>query len=406
MRDLSRRGFPARLAPQGADRRPSVRLIGWLAPALVLVMVWLVLVAPFPRYDFLVFYRAGSDVLGGHNPYPVLGTPAVYGGGAFVYPWAVAFVFAPFALLSSHVSDLLYFLISGASVLVGCRVAGLRDPVSVTLVLAAATTIRGFQVGSLNGLLFLGCILAWRYRHRPTLVALALTLVVGSKVFLLPLVGWLVPTRRWAALAGTAGGLLAVFTTSFVVGPLPAGRYLALLQELSAHEGVQGFSLYGLVAHVAGGHAASLVCLTFAAGVVGVGWVSYRRGGQQPELALFASCLVAALALTPVLWSHYVLVGLVPLVLARPRRSTLLLASTLSWLVAPPVGTPKLLALPSQASVLLLYAGLVAMVVWLAIRPAGAFVAASGTHQVDQVPTAVLPAPDPHLQGAQGKVGA
>ena len=50
-------------------------------------------------------------------------------------------------------------------------------------VIAAEPTVRGLQLGTLNALLFLGLALAWRYRHRGWVVAVALPAVVIAKLF-------------------------------------------------------------------------------------------------------------------------------------------------------------------------------------------------------------------------------
>ncbi|MCW2723678.1 MAG: hypothetical protein JWN35_599 [Frankiales bacterium] len=351
-----------------ARRARSSNVWSWLLPAVALTAIWFLCVMHLRRYDLLVFVRAGGDVLAGRDPFPVLGTPSVYAGDAFVYPWLSAFAFAPLSVLPHPVADIVYFILSGLAVVVGCRAAGLRDPVSVLLVLTAATTIRGFQVGSLNALLFLGCVLAWKYRDHVLRVAGVLTLVVGTKIFLAPILGWLVLSRRWRALGATLFGLFVVLGASFVLGPLSGPGYLSLLGSLARHEGVQGFSLYRVLEHDVGPSAGRVLTAVLALAVLLA--VALVRRGTDPgsDLALYAASIVAALVLTPVLWSHYIVIALAPLVLARPPRGALALASAVSWAVAP-VMLPQLVEIRTTSQgILLLYAGLLVLAVGLALR--------------------------------------
>jgi alpha-1,2-mannosyltransferase len=401
--EVSRQAHPGQNArvssprPHGGSRVESItdwgsgawraghEVLCWLLPAIALAIVWFVFVAHLPQSDYLVFLRAGGAVVHGRDPYPPLGTSAVYSGNAFVYPWLAAWPFAPFALIGGHAADIAYFVVEGTAVVVGCRIAGLRDPVSIVLVLAAATTIRGFQVGSLNALLFLGCIMAWRFRNR-RLGAVPLTAVIAAKLFLLPLLLWLVLARRWALLGWTLGGVGAVLAASFVLGPLSGGGYLKLLGALSVHESTAGFSLYGLITEDQSPTAARLICAVLAAGLILLGLWAVRGPGQSDgdrgaglaslgrrqdgfgELALFGAAICAALVLTPILWSHYIVLAFVPIVLSRPPRFVLAAASLITWFVAQPASTPFLFELRDDSRVVLLYAALVVMVAVLAIR--------------------------------------
>ena len=340
----------------------------WAAAAAFLAIVWFVFVGHLPRSDFVVFLRAGGRVIHGLNPYPALGTPSVYSGSAFVYPWLTAFLFAPFAVLPAHAADIVFFALSGLAVIGGCRLAGLKDPVSVILVLTAATTIRGFQVGSLNAILFLGCILAWRFRDRHAIAAIPLAIVVSSKLFLLPLLGWIVLSKRWSLLARTLVGMFILFAGSFAIGPLSAGAYMRLLGALATHEGVQGFSLYGMLAQFEDPLFAKIVCAAVAGCFVAVGWWASRGRGERGEVALFGACIAAALVITPVLWSHYIVLALVPVIICRPRRMVLAGVALASWIVAGPASIPQIFGVSGNGHVLLLYGALVGLVGALVVR--------------------------------------
>jgi alpha-1,2-mannosyltransferase len=315
------------------------RRASWLLPWGALSLVWLEFVRPLPRYDFRVFVHAGAQVLAGHDPYLPLTSPALYGGSAYVYPWLVAFPFVPFALLPATVADLLFMVLSAGALIAGCRLAGLRNPLLVVLVLVSQPSVRSFEVGSINAWLFLACVLAWRHREQAGRVALAVTAAVSSKLFLLPLLGWLAATRRWRALLLSGTGIALVVGASTLFGPVSLPDYLRMLNVLGRHEGRQGLSLYHLLTVWLPGTAAQAVCTALAGALAGAGLLAARRRRPGDDLLTFTCLLLAAMVLTPILWSHYILLTFVPVLLAWPSARVVALTSGLSWLLVG-VGLP------------------------------------------------------------------
>src|SRR5213596_1667422 len=59
------------------------------------------------------------------------------------------------------------------------------------------------MIGTLSPVLALGAAVAWRYRDRRWAVATAIAVVVVTKIFLWPLVIWLIATRRFRTAATT-----------------------------------------------------------------------------------------------------------------------------------------------------------------------------------------------------------
>ncbi|MDP9181782.1 MAG: glycosyltransferase 87 family protein [Actinomycetota bacterium] len=333
--------------------------------AIVLALCWR-LVAPLRRSDLMVFLQAGSDVLHGVSPYTNLDDPFLYGGSAFVYPWWTAVVFAPLSVLPTQIADVLWTAASVGVVVLGARVAGVRTVLPVLVVLTTATTLRGFQVGSLNAFLLLGCVVAWRYRERAAVAGWALALVVGAKLFLVPLLCWLLLTRRLRALAHALLGLVALLGASFALGPLGAHDYASMLRLLGAQESAQGFSLHRLLATTTSPGAAGIGCLVAAAGIVLWGVRTQRAQGEQGDLMLFACCLVASLLLTPIVWSHYLVLLFAPLLLHRARLWWFVAASATSWIVAAPVLTHPVLSASVSWHISLLFVGVFALLASLA----------------------------------------
>jgi hypothetical protein len=273
-------------------------------------LAWFGMIIRIGHFDVEVFLRAGAAVRQGRNPYPTPGTAAVYSGFAFVYPYLTAW---PFALLSwlPHADDV-FVAASVLAVLGGVRLAGARDWRVYALVIAASTTIVGFQMGTLNAWLFAGLTLAWRCRDRPVSCGAAVALAVYSKVFLVPVLFWLVLARRWRAAAVAAAVLVALFGVGELVSPLGTASYLTMLGQLGRAEALAGVSLTGLLANLGlpMGGANALARGAAVAVLAGCAW-AVRRG--HDERLAYTGAVVAALLASPVVWCHYLLVLVAPL---------------------------------------------------------------------------------------------
>jgi hypothetical protein len=312
----------------------SLRLAGPLIAVAVIAVAFLPLAAPV---DLQVFLRAGSAVAHGRALYPHVGTPAVYSGASFVYPYLAAWPFAPLSSLSSDAASTVFFVLCAVAVIAVTLAVSDRDWWSATLVLCTSFTITGLQLGSLSPLLFVGVVLLWHLRDRPVAFGLVAAPVVASKLFLAPVLLWPLATRRYRTFGWATGATLAVLAAGFVLGPIGPGTYARLLSALSAHESRSGFGLVGALRnHVGlGATLAQLIAVAVAGGLFAGAWWRYRRSGLS-DRALFSVAILASLVLTPVLWSHYlVLLPAALLVLGAPRRWLLVLAVA-SWAIAPP----------------------------------------------------------------------
>jgi alpha-1,2-mannosyltransferase len=312
--------------------------LGRAAALLLALAVIVVVFLPLsPAYDLDVFLRAGDAALHGLHVYPTPGSPAVYSGFSFVYPYFAVWPFVPLAALSPGLSTILFFAFCSGAVIAACLVAAGDDPWRPLLVLCTAFTITGLQLGALSPLLFAGALFLWRVRNRPVAFALLAAPVVASKLFLAPLLVWLLLARRYRAFAWACGSTLALLAIGFVLGPLGPASYLGLLSKLGAHEARSGFGLIGglMNAGVAPGIAEG-AAVAVAAAVFSAAYVRWRRA--RDERVLFCAGIVASLVLTPVLWSHYlVLLPAALLALNAPRQWFVVLALA-SWAIAPPHG--------------------------------------------------------------------
>ncbi|EQD46350.1 conserved hypothetical protein, membrane, partial [mine drainage metagenome] len=66
--------------------------------------------------DFLVLYSAAAAVTHHVSPYPAFGSPSVYSGSSFVYPYISAYLFVPFTWLSPVHAEYAFVVISLVSI--------------------------------------------------------------------------------------------------------------------------------------------------------------------------------------------------------------------------------------------------------------------------------------------------
>jgi Glycosyltransferase family 87 len=327
---------------------PRMHILARAAAPIVAIVVIAVLFLPLsPAYDLDVFLRAGNAVLHSAQVYPLPGTPAVYSGFSFVYPYFAVWPFVPLAAMSYGLSTAVFFVGSACAVIAACGVAADRDPWTAALVLSTSFSITGLQLGALSPLLFAGTVLLWRLRARPVSFGLVAAPVVASKLFLAPLLAWPLLARRYRAFAWTLLATIALLAMGFVVGPLSLPQYERLLSQLGAHEARAGLGLIGALRNAGLPPVwAQTAALALASTVFAGAYAHYRA--SKDERILFCAGIVSSLILTPVVWSHYlVLLPAAMLALDAPRRWFVVLAVA-SWVIAPPHGTHLQIPVPER----------------------------------------------------------
>jgi hypothetical protein len=330
-------------APQRTARHTLGSVYVWwlaalLVPGAAVAAVAVVFVPLTPAYDLNVFLRAGQSVLHGLPVYPAIGTPSVYSGSSFVYPYVAALPFVALAGLSVSVATWLFFAISVGGVIAVTSIGAQRGHLRSLLVLCATFTITGLQLGALSPLLFVGALLLWRMRERPRALVLAGP-IIAAKLFLAPLLLWLLLARRYRALRWACAGLAASLGLGFLLGPISPGAYAHMLSQLSAHEARLGMGLVGALMNrgfsLGGGQllagAVALTCLV---------WVHRRYRKTSDERVLFCAGVLISLVLTPVLWSHYLVLVAACLLVFDARLRWLLALVLASWALSPPHNIP------------------------------------------------------------------
>ena len=320
-----------------------------VALAALIALIWVTYVHPLVHFDIDVFLRAGRAVAAGRDPYPRPGSPDVYSGFAFVYPYLVAVPFVVFAWLPRAGAEALFIGLSVLAVLAACRLAGARRWSSYALVLAASSTIIGLQMGTLNAVLFAGLAAVWRVRDRPVAAGGLAALLVYSKLFLAPLPLWLLLTGRRRAAAVATGTLGVLFSLGELVSPVGLATYGDMLSVLARAEAPAGLSLTGLLMNVGLGLGpATWVARVAATALIAACWAAGRTRGTPPprtptrwagdDRLVFAAAVAAALLASPIVWSHYLLLLAAPLLVLEggERNGALATATVVSWLLVTP----------------------------------------------------------------------
>jgi hypothetical protein len=283
------------------------------------------------------YYPAAVRLLHGASPYAVTHRE-IFGGYAFVYPALAAVAFGPFALISRLAGQLLYTAICIACVPATLRVLDVRDWRVYGVTLLWAPVYTGWLSANLTLPLMLLTALAWRYRDRPWIAGLVTVAAISLKPFVWPLALWLLATRRWRA-AGCAliSGLALNLLAWGVVGFNEIHTYLRLSGKVTDALWRGGYSVLAVAHHLGFGRGAADVLLVVVAAAVSLAviYVGFVRRQEREAMVL---AILLMLVASPLVWSHYFTLLLVPLALTRPRLAAIWAAPILIWLCPPRTG--------------------------------------------------------------------
>lgn len=321
MRACVRRDDDGRVRAPRFTLRPSVAFALTLAlfAELPLLLAGYLAVESLPTMaDFHVFWETGRAVLAG-------------GGGDFAYPAPAALALAPFGLLPYTVAAAIFVALAILCVPASLYLVGVRDWRCHGAAFLTGATLSVIIAGALTSVLMLGVAIAWRYREKWKLAGGVVAAVVLAKIFLWPLLLWLVATRRWrGALAAGAVTVAAALAGWAVTGFASLVHYPSVLARMASLEQGEGYSsvALGLALGLDAGPArAGAMVLTL---VLAVGIFALARG-EDGDRRSFSLAVVTALAATPIVWLHYFVLLFVPIALARPRLSGLWLLPIGFW---------------------------------------------------------------------------
>jgi hypothetical protein len=277
--------------------------------------------------DFAIFRRAGSAVLHGHSPYVHPTLKLLAANDRFVYPTPFAIPFIPFAVVPEKAAAVAFLALSAAAVLASIRLLGVRDWRCYGVSFLGVSVLSALGVGSIGPFLLLLCALGWRFRDR-TVAGLPLAVAAAAKLFLWPLLVWLLVTRRFRAFAASLATLAAILALWAAVDPGGMRRYPQTLHLLDEAQRLNSYSVQSLLLSLhAPVPASELVVGAVVLAVVAAVVLLRRRG----DAVTFGGAVIAAFLATPILWNHYLVLLVAPIALARPRLAPLWFLPLVLW---------------------------------------------------------------------------
>jgi hypothetical protein len=349
---LQRRSVRAR-APglaRAGGRVLAVVLFGILPCALLL----LILISDFHggtgswAIDFNGNFRVpAKEILQGISPYHpdelVRVRQAVAAGhrpdefqkGVFAaYPAPALLAGLPFAWLPQALAEWLWAALMLAAGGLALRLVGVRDWRVYGVALLGPSAISSVLFGAVDFALVLGLAACWRWRDHALRCGVALGGIIAIKLIALPLVFWLVATRRWRAAGlslATAGAIIAAGWA--LIGFDGLAGYPHLLSVLTDIESDRGYSAVAY-ANLIGisGKAASLAPYALGVCLLAALWCARRRREGADEAAFMLGVLLM-LAFTPIVWHHYMVLLFVPLAVYCPRFAPIWTLPLACWIV-------------------------------------------------------------------------
>jgi hypothetical protein len=318
-------------------RLASERLFLAFAPGVLLIglVASRYLIGKHLGFDYKPLWEASRHILHGASPYPPPHAWALQNEQQFVYPPIAALLAAPLAAFPFGVAAALLAGLELVATGLTLRVLGVRDWRCYGITLLWYPVLQNLLIGSITSLLALGLALAWRYRDNRRVAAPVVAALIGAKVFLWPLLFWFAATRRGiVALRGLALALAAVALSWAVIGFAGLTSYPQLLEVLSRLEQRKSYSAVsvGLALGLSSGEARALAIAAGAVTllcVVAVGRL--RKEHANADQHAFILAIAAAFLLSPIVWTHYFALLVVPIAITRRTLSPLWFVPLAMW---------------------------------------------------------------------------
>jgi hypothetical protein len=313
-----------------AGRRVSPCLLVILPLGVLAILLWAsegMLAIDFHRS----FRPAAEAVLSGRSPYPPPSLESMAQRDAFVYLPLGAFIFAPFVVLPAYAADLVVTLLMVLLSVAALRVAGVRDWRCYGIAILSPAMLSAFQTANLTVPLLLALAAIWSLRRHAILPGIVLALTLATKLFLWPVVVWLVATRRYRAAVASAATTAGLVVGGWaVIGFAGLGDYPALLRVLAAALERDSYTIFALASDLGAPElVARGVGIAVGTATLAGCWILGRRGDDRRSFTL---AIVAALLFTPIVWLHYFALLLVPIAIVHKRLSLLWATPLLLWL--------------------------------------------------------------------------
>ena len=271
-------------------------------------------------FDFRgTLWEPARSLLDGTPIYPKPTREAVMVGNPTVYPPLFIVASVPLAFLPVAVASWLWFVVLAGSVVAAMWIVGVRDWRCHVIAVTSPVVVHGLYFGNLTIVLVLLVALAWRFRNEAPLAGGALGIAIAAKLFVAPLLVWLLLTRRFRAAAWCAAtAVVLVLGAWAIVGGEGLRDYPALIRALQDVYATRSFS----VSTVAGSLDASVTAAVLAAAIAGAAclavatWLVRRADGDRRA---FTAALTACVVGSPIVWPNYAALLFVPIAATWPR---------------------------------------------------------------------------------------
>ena len=276
------------------------------------------------------YLPAAEAILDGESPYPAVDDPILEDQKGYVYPPQLVLLLVPLTVLPVPVASFLVALGMLALIFATLYVLEIRDLRCYAAAAIWVPTISGVLLGNVSIPLAFALAIVWRYRDALWPPAVSLSLAVSAKLLLWPMFVWALAMRRVRTVALALGvGALVTVAAWGVIGFAGVAEYPDLLERLSEIQSERSYSIVGMASTLGLAESVGQVATLVVGGALLVGcFVLGRRGDEERS---FTCAVAATLALSPIVWLHYLVLLLVPLAILRPRFSLIWLLPVVLW---------------------------------------------------------------------------
>jgi hypothetical protein len=279
-------------------------------------------------WDFRTAYLPAAEaVVHGRSPYPDPENPNLDVPTTYAYPPQVAIALAMFTPLRENAAVVVAVVGCLAALFAALALVGVRDIRCYAVVPIWGAGWNALEMANVSAFLALGLALVWRYRSTLWPLSLALAGLVTVKLFLWPVLVWALATKRIrATVLAVAVGVVVTLVSWAAIGFAGLSSYPAILRLIADQK---SYSIDGMSRSLGMGHTAATLATVVLGGAVIVACA--LAAGRGDERRAFVLAVAAALALSPVVWLHYLVLLVVPLGLMRPAFSWIWLLPIVLW---------------------------------------------------------------------------
>jgi len=328
-----------------STRRPQVTVRGLSLAAIHELSVLALIVAGLNSYLFVrwgfaadmvafdfegTLWDAAIKIRDGVTPYPAATESGVEVGNPALYPPLLMLLVSPLTVLPWSIGAAVWTIALAGAVAGALYALDVRDVRCYIAAFLAPVVAVGLVFGNATLLLVPLVALAWRWRENRVRVGVCVGLAIAAKLFLWPLLFWLLGTRRYKAFAvGSAITLAAVVLPWAVIGFSGMTSYPDLLRVAEDVYAVHSYS----VATVLGALGVGTEFASRGAGALGAGVaaLAFYAGRRRADTVSISLAILAGILGSPIVWPFYYALLLVPLAIVRPRFSPLWVVPTLLY---------------------------------------------------------------------------